>query len=342
MIDQKTRELNEFWVEAMCGSGKNTQMQKRAEAATNDYIRKRVLEGSFYQQILPAIKLENSDLDKDLTSRKPYKIVEMEPDSTGAMTTQFGTLPNSLLLEGEKIPVYFNNIVTDRYIKCVDELRMWDMDIRQILCDQQVKHLEWEQDRRFIYGVNDCLTLPYLAEKPNTPYSDSGYIGPKMWKVFAGGMTRENFIDSTNIMVTSPAHLSPNKVLTNTKTLAEVIKWGRDEVGGDAAQDMLFEGKVNRKVMGLDYTATLKRELVPDGRVYFFAEPKFLGRNYILEDTTMWVRNEAFWVEWFMYETRGGCIANISALACADFNPNALSDGYAEFDPDYTGNTDPV
>lgn len=342
MIDQKTRELNEFWVEAMCGSGKNTQMQKRAEAATNDYIRKRVLEGSFYQQILPAIKLENSDLDKDLTSRKPYKIVEMEPDSTGAMTTQFGTLPNSLLLEGEKIPVYFNNIVTDRYIKCVDELRMWDMDIRQILCDQQVKHLEWEQDRRFIYGVNDCLTLPYLAEKPNTPYSNTGYIGPKMWKVFAGGMTRENFIDSTNIMVTSPAHLSPNKVLTNTKTLTEIIKWGRDEVGGDAAQDMLFEGKVNRKVMGLDYTATLKRELVPDGRVYFFAEPKFLGRNYILEDTTMWVRNEAFWVEWFMYETRGGCIANISALACADFNPNALSDGCEEFDPSFTGNTDPV
>ena len=57
-----------------------------------------------------------------------------------------------------------------------------------------------------------------------------------------------------------------------------------------------------------------------------FAEPKFLGRNYIMNPVTMYVENEATKISWYMYETRGGCIANISAIACADFNMKGISD----------------
>lgn len=320
-MDQKTRELNEFFIESICGRGKGTPMQKRAEETATSYIRKQIYEGSFYNQILPQVKIDNSDLNEDITSRKPYKIVEIEPRATGAMTVQFGTLPNSLLMEAEKIPVYFNRIQSQMYIKDVDELRTIKMDIRQILCDQQVKQMEWELDRRFIYAVNDAITLPYDTNR------SANLKVNKMFEKYSDGLTREAFIDSTNIMRKSSCHLSPNKVLLNTITYTEFLKWGFEEHGGDKSQQVLYNGSINDKLMGLDISATIKRELIPDGRVYYFAEPKFLGRNYILEDPTMWVRNEAYWVQWFMYQTVGGCIANLEAVACADFDPDAMSGG---------------
>jgi len=322
-FNQKTRELNEYWLEAFCGNrGKyDGRMQEKAAAASNDYIRQQIYEGAFMNQIIPAEKIGDDDLDQDITSRKPYKIVELEPRSTGAVSVQFGTLPNSLLLEAEKIPIYFNRIQSQRYIKDVDELRSIKMDIRQILCDQQIKHMEWEMDRRFIYTINDAIALPFRAS------TNAALKGNKMWEVYADGLTREAFVDSTNIMRKSTCHLSPNKVLLNTITYSEFLKWGFEETGGDKSQQVLYNGGITDKIMGLDISATIKRELVPDGRVYYFAEPKFLGRNYVLEDPVMWVKNEAYWVEWFMYQTVGGCIVNLAAVAAADFDPKAMSGG---------------
>lgn len=322
-MDQRTRELNEYWLEAYCGRHHNSDMEKKAEDATNDYIRQQIYEGSFYNQILPAIKLDNSDLNEDITSRKPYKIVELEPRSTGATTVQFGTLPSSLLMEAEKIPVYFNRIESQKYMKDVDELRTIKMDIRQILCDQQVKNMEWELDRRFLYSVNTSLKAPFNTAS-NAP---SMLSVNKMVEVYGDGLTREAFIDSTNIMRKSTCHLSPAKMLMNSITKQEFLKWGREEHGGDKAEQALYAGEIKENIMGLEAVITIKRELVPDGRIYYFAEPKFLGRNYILDEPTMWVKNEAFWVEWFMYQTAGGCIANLAAVAAADFDPHAMDGG---------------
>jgi hypothetical protein len=50
-----------------------------------------------------------------------------------------------------------------------------------------------------------------------------------------------------------------------------------------------------------------------------FADPKFLGKFYLLEDTTMYLKREAFMIEWFAYESLGGAIGNFSAVARADF-----------------------
>jgi len=64
---------------------------------------------------------------------------------------------------------------------------------------------------------------------------------------------------------------------------------------------------------------TIKRDLVPDDSVFFFGDPRFIGKSYLLEDTTMHVKREAYMIEFFSYETLGGSIGHTGGLARADF-----------------------
>lgn len=304
------RSKNAEWIDANL-RGADPGMYKYAKESAESYIRTMMMEDAITDDILPPEQISAEDCDRTLTSLKPYKIVEVEPEATGAVTVQYGTNPNTVILEGKRIPVFFNKIITDKYTKDIDELRMWDMDIRQIVCDKQTKWMQWEVDRRFIWAANSALSMH--AEFPSTNL-------PCLWRTYADGFTRENYVDSLRIMFQSRSRFHPDRLLMNEFTAYEVFKWGHEEMGGPYSQELITEGKLNRDMMGKKWTVTMKRELVPDGRVYMFAEPKFLGRNYILQPVTMYVENEATKISWYMYETRGGCLANVTAIACADFN----------------------
>ena len=64
---------------------------------------------------------------------------------------------------------------------------------------------------------------------------------------------------------------------------------------------------------------TIKRNLVPDSTFFFFAEPKFLGKFYVLEDTTMAIERKFYFLEFFAYEEIGSAIGNVAGIARADF-----------------------
>ena len=78
------------------------------------------------------------------------------------------------------------------------------------------------------------------------------------------------------------------------------MKWGYDEIGGELSEEIL-----------------IKTRLVANNQMYFFAEPKFLGKFFILEDTTMHIKREAFMLEFFAYESIGAAIANVAGIGRA-------------------------
>lgn len=313
----RIREENAKWIDAHAPNA-NPMLKQASDDKTNAYLQTKIMEDAIFDKILPVEHVTNADMDRTLTSTKPFMMIEVEPESTGAVTVQFGTNPNTVILEGQRIPIFFNRIMTDKYTKDIDELRMWDMDIRQIICDQQVKWMAFEIDRRFLFAANNALSMH--AAFPDTEL-------PCLWRTYSGGVTRENYIDSLSIMLRSRAHFHPVSLLMNEITANEFFKWGFDEMGGSFSQEMLTGGEISRTMMGKKFNITQKHELIPHGRIYMFAEPKFLGRNYILSPNTMFVENQATKISWFMYETRGGAICSATAIACADFNIAALSSG---------------
>lgn len=320
MLDQKTKAANEMIMDGLPTSG-GRGFTKQASDALNGYIRLKIMEDGFMRKILPSVPITNDELSESLTERKPWKIIEIEPNSVGATTVQFGTVPDALFMEGKKIPVYFNRIVTAKYTKDVDELRTWRMDIRQILCDQQTKWMHWEEDRRFIHAVDTAIQASVNTSAGKSKANPYGLAVR-----FDDGYTRANLIDALGLMERTPNHLTPSRALMNTTTAREIQKWTRESIGGDMAQDLLFNGYSSDTIQGVEFIRTIKNDLVPDGRMYMFADPKFLGKHYMLYDATMYVENKAWNVEWFQYKCSGAVIGNIAAVAVADFNPRGLSD----------------
>jgi hypothetical protein len=287
-----------------------TGMEKTAQDAVNEYIRVRMREDGFLRRIIPPVQITNDELDRQVDTDKPVKIVDKEPQSPAAISVPFATLPMNRYIRGPRFRVMFDRIMTPKFTKDIDELRTYDMDIRQILSDNSIKDMLAEEDGKFITTLNTLL----VGQDSTVPET-----GSVQWKSIAGGVTRDTIAEAMKIMPSTPNHLNTATVLVNNVTIWDVVKWGRDEVGGDLAQELMQNGFAERELFGVRWIVTIKRDLVPDNSIFMFAEPKFLGKFYVLEDTTMYIDRKAFMLEFFAYESIGACVANVAAVARADF-----------------------
>jgi hypothetical protein len=268
-------------------------------------------EDGFFRKILPPLVISNDQLDRRIESDKPYKIVDKEVDNAPAQSVPFGTLPTDQYIRGSRYPVTFSRIVTPRFTKDVDELRTYVMDIRQVISDNAIKDMLAEEDTTWITATNAALGGAADATVVAT--------NTVQWKTITGGITRDTTQDMLKIMPSTPYHLETHTALINNITIREFFKWGRDEMGGDFAQDIVKNGWSTSTFLGVEWIVTIKTDLVPNDRVYMYADPKFIGRAYLLEDTVMYVKREAWFLEFFAYEMLGSTIGNVGGVAAASF-----------------------
>ena len=308
MTQEESKLLNEAIFEKL--SSRDPGLEKQAVDAVNDFTRVKMREDGFYRRIMPPIPISNDELDRQVDTDKPVKVVDKEPESPAAISIPFATLPVNLYIRGPRYRVMFDRIVTPRFTKDVDELRTWIMDIRQVLSDNAIKDMLAEEDGKFIRAVNTAMVGAGLT----VPTS-----GVVQHEVIAGGITRDTLWDSLKIMPNTPSNLEVHAVLLNNITIKEVAKFSRNEMGGDLSADVMRNGWTLQEFMGIKWIITIKKGLVPTNTFYHFADPKFIGKSYVLEDTTMYIRREAYMLEFFAYETMGGTIGHTSGLTRADF-----------------------
>lgn len=305
---EESRLLNEVLFEKL--SSDDRGMYKEAIDAVNDFTRIKMREDGFFRRIMPPLPISNDELDRQVGTDKPVKVVDREPDSPAAISIPFATLPMNLYIRGDRYLVMLDRITTPRFTKDVDELRTWVMDIRQVLSDNAIKDILAEEDGKFITAVDTALvgagvTLP-----------TSGVV---QYEQIAGGITRDTLWESMKIMPNTPFNLEVHTALVNNITIKDIAKFGRDEMGGDMSVDIMRDGWSAAKFLGIDWIVTIKKDLVPTNHVYHFADPKFIGKHYQLEDTTMYIRREAYMLEFFAYETSGGTIGHTGGLAHVEF-----------------------
>jgi len=291
-------------------SSADASLTKQAVDAVNDFTRTKMREDGFFRRIMPPIPISNDDLDRQVDTDKPVKIVDKEPNSPAAVSIPFATLPTNLYIKGDRYKVTFDRITTPKFTKDVDELRTWYMDIRQVLSDNAIKDMLAEEDGKFLSAVNTALVGPDLV----VPTS-----GVVQYRTISGGITRDTLFDSLKVMPSTPSNLEVHCVLLNNITIKDVAKFIRNEMGGDLSEEIMRNGWTLSECMGVKWVITIKKGLVPTGTMYHFADPKFIGKSYMLEDTTMYIRREAYFIEFFAYESLGGTIGHTSGLARVDF-----------------------
>ena len=303
---QEIQLLNETLFEQLDTPG----MQKQAIDAVNDFTRTKMREDGFYRRIIPPLTITNDELDRQVDTDKPVKVVDKEPDSPAAVSIPFATLPSNFYIRGPRYRVMFDRIVSPRAVKDVDELRTYVIDIRQVLSDNMIKDMLAEEDSKFIAAFNAVLPTPGVANVAS---------GVVQYEEISGGITRETLVDALKVMPRTPSHFEVETCLVNNITIKELLKFGRDEMGGDFSQDIIKNGWAETNFLNCNWIVTIKRDLVPDDARFMFASPKFIGKNYELEPTTMYIRREAYMLEYFAYQTSGGSFGHTNGLARVDF-----------------------
>jgi hypothetical protein len=302
----ETQLLNETLFDQLSTSG----MEKQAIDAVNDFTRIKMREDGYWRRIMPPLTISNDELDRRVDTDLPVKVIDKEIDNPPAASIPFATLPSNQYIRGSRYEVTFCRIVTPRFTKDVDQLRTYVMDIRQVMSDNAIKDMLAEEDGKFTTAVNTAL----VGADTIVPAS-----GVAQWQTIPGGITRDTLQDAFKVMPKTPWHLEVHTVLINNVTIREIFKWGRDEMGGDFAQDIVKNGWSEQEFMNARWIVTIKRDLVPDDTIFMFADPKFIGKAFMLEDTTMYVKREAYLLEFFCYETLGGTIGHSGGLSRVDF-----------------------
>ena len=283
---------------------------KTASVEGSNMIRLRIRENGFFRHIIPIKPVTDADLDRSLTSELPRMIEDMESASPGSVSIPFNGSPESVTYRGAKFEIVFSKLATREYVKNVDELRTYKMDLRQLTTDNALKDMQTEEDARLIK----------TADRVVGSVGGVGESNENQNTLIAGAITRSTYPYLKNNL--QDLNLNIGVYLMNRHTAVTFETWGRDEIGGDLSQKIFEEGLAGMdkfKIGGVPHIATIKRDLVPDNVVYQFTEPGYLGRFYSLEDVTMFVERRKDILRFSAHEKIGMQIANVRGIFKTSF-----------------------
>jgi hypothetical protein len=329
--------------------GSDSAIQKTAQAATG-FTRIQVREDSFTYQILPPEKATDDILNISLDNDMPSVIWEIEPDSPGAKWVPLQSIPEGEYIQGRRYLIPMARIVTPKFTKDIDELRTYRMDLRKVLTDNAIKDGLAEIDGKWIETCDgividvmwlntDTGATTATVYDPDTdtytvanPYGALGVAvqtltGKVQYRRFSAGLDRSDIAEAKKMMPSGSLfpgfqdkfRLRNYLMLMNDVTAQDFLKYRREDAGGDLSQDLFENGLTLEKIMGMKTIYTIKGGIVPDGVVYFFAAPEFLGKFFYLTDWTMYMKKEAYFIECFAYWLGGFAIGNVAAVCRADF-----------------------
>jgi len=290
-------------------------LQKQAEDAINSFTRSEMREEGAFRKIMPMKDLADDELDAQIGTDSPVKIFWKEPGSPGAMSIPFAGSPRAFFIRGANYPMYFTRITGPKHIKDVDELRVYPYDIRQVLTDHAIRDVQEEEDKRWFTDGVDAAMIGLNTVSP--------FTGAMQWKSLTGGWTRGNVVEAMKSLPRGTTKTKADTCVINSVTVYDFQKWGRDEWGGDISQDILKNGRAEGSWLSGDFMqarwlVTIKHNLVPDGTMYAFATPEYIGYARALCDITMFIERRGPTIEFYPYETIGAAIGNVGGFTRTD------------------------
>ena len=200
MSAANTKAVNEAFL-AMLDKGNI----KEAADAGSEFTRVYMREESFTDKVMPAQLIGNDELDRQVDTDKPVKIIDREPNSPGSVSVPFGQLPFNRYIRGPRYRVLFERIQSPRFTKDVDELRTYDMDIRQVLSDNAIKDMAAEKDGKFLATIDTIVgTMGYATVTADESASGANSGAPTNLNsgkfrnytlIDANGITRETLVE---------------------------------------------------------------------------------------------------------------------------------------------------
>lgn len=279
---------------------------KEAEAEGTAFVRQKLRQEAFSREVIEPVLLGDDEIDRDENTDQPKKIVEKEPDSVATFVPFNGTAQRTWF-RGSRFAVYFGKTESQRFTKSKFELMTYQNDIRKILSDNSVKDLADQEDKKFLDTINTIIDLNAATQRTlSATFSSSAFK-----QGFQGLVNRKQPI---------------GKILMSKSTYYDALDLPATSVGNDVASRHYDQGiEAEEKLWGIPVVSTIKREIVDDltpvtGRrsAYIFAPQNYLGVFFLLQDATLYIKQEADIIEFWSYAAPGIGIGNTLAAQRID------------------------
>ncbi len=273
---------------------------KEAQDEGSAFIRMKVRQESFFREIINPILLGDDELDRDENTDQPKKIVEKEPDSVATFVTFQGTGPRTWF-RGPRYAVKFGKTESQRFTKNKWELMTYQNDIRKILSDNSVKDMSDQEDIKGITTIDDLAALNAAVQIT----AGTGFNSAAFRKAFQAMVRRRQPI---------------GKILMTKELYYEALDLPATSIGDDVASRHYDEGiEDEEKLWGIPVVSTIKSDILNPKKAYVFAPENFLGNFFLLQDATLYIKQEADVIEFWSYAAPGIGIGNTLAFQVIQF-----------------------
>lgn len=268
---------------------------KEAQTEGSAFIRTRLRQTAFSREIITPLVLADDEIDRSASTDLPMKIVEKEPESTATFVPFKGTAPRTWFF-GPRYSIYFGKVESQRFNKSKFELMTYQNDIRKILSDNSVKDMADQEDGNF---YETCV-----ASVLGHPTQDLSLAGP---------------LSADNVTSALKAHIARKrpigKILMTKSLYYDALKLAATSVGNDVASRHYDQGiEEEEKLWGIPVVTTIKNDIVQDDEFWIFSPENYLGNFFLLQDATMFIKQEAEMIEFWSYESIGIGIGNTESI----------------------------
>ena len=308
---------------------------KEAAAEGTAFIRELVRQESYAREVIAPVLLQDDEIDRDENTDEPKKIIEKEPNSEATFVNFAGSGPRTWF-KGPRYAVYFGKVESQHFTKSKFQLMTYVNDIRKILADNSVKDLSDQEDKKFQATIDEIVERTVAVSPLATASADYGTSagGERSGSVFqldetAFGGTNSQYHLAPQFNASAfkrgfqkmVAQRRPIGKMTMTKELFyEALDLRADIYGNDVASKHYYDGvETEEKLFGIPVITTIKRHIHQPNRVYIYAPENFLGNFFLLQDATLFIKQEADVISFWTYAAPGIGIGNTKSVQCIEF-----------------------
>jgi len=266
---------------------------KEAADQSTAFIREKLRQEAAVRELMAPEGISEEEIDRDEDTDQPKKIIDKEPDSYATFVQFQGSGPRTWF-KGPRYAIYFGKVESQRFTKNKWELMSYTSDIRKILSDNSVKDMADEEDSKWNNLVTDIINGNPLEQRTAGPFQSTTFkramqkmIGRRrpIGKML---MTKYRYFDALDLPALS--------------------------VGDDIATRHFDEGiEASEKLWGLPVVTTIKGDIYDESKAWIFSPQKpnnYLGNFYLLQDATLFIKQEADVIMFWSYEAPGIGIGN--------------------------------
>lgn len=292
----------------------NDNLVKKASIDTTDYLRIRIREDGVARRIITPRTVTRENIDRTQLGDLPISIIDMEPNSAGAMQIPFGDIPQGGIMNAPRFVVTYARLASRRYRIDTMRLMTYNIDLRDMFNDLILKDLMDEEDRKTFATFERCVG------ELNTVQPGSGVCQ----YVTLGTFSRSALTHFRKGLPSTRQKLEPGVYLMNNVSIHDFESFNRNEAGGDLAQQTLFGNATVESANGVKMIVTNKTNLCKDGIIWGFAPENYLGVFYILEDVVMNAEVKlGYLLEFGAHEAVGAAVGNVAAVTKGSFTGSA-------------------